>query len=197
MSIDWDEYVVYDPGVSAPLTTVPRAEARAAFDRLMAARPARVEMLRRLLKVNGVDLGTSDSEIQDLENWFRNHVQQDPAQPGRLLPEWYSVVNDVALFLGELMIQRRPTLRWTLFTAGKKNMSYQRHVRTGFDEVPNPRYNIDIDRLVATYAHQIIDGQETEHDRFYRLLQAVERRQVGGGDAGAVVSAWRTPARRA
>jgi hypothetical protein len=28
--------------------------------------------------------------------------------PGRLLPVWYSVVNDVALFLGDVMIQRFP-----------------------------------------------------------------------------------------
>jgi hypothetical protein len=181
MSMDWDEYAIYDPGVSAPLNMLPRAEARAAFDRLMAARPARVEMLRRLLKANGLDLGTTDSAIQDLDDWLRTHVQEDPAHPGRLLPEWYSVVNDIALFLGELMIQRRPALRWTFHTGGRKNVSYQRHVLTGFDEVPNPRYNVDIDRLVATYAHQIIEGQEIEQATFYRLLQAVEGHQVGGG----------------
>jgi hypothetical protein len=39
-----------------------------------------------------------------------------------LLPDWYSVVNDLALFLGETMIERCSTLRWEFFTGGKKNV---------------------------------------------------------------------------
>jgi hypothetical protein len=40
------------------------------------------------------------------------------------MPEWYSVVHDVALFLGDLMIARCPELRWEFFTGGKKNVAY-------------------------------------------------------------------------
>lgn len=31
--------------------------------------------------------------------------------PGRLLPAWYSLVNDVALFLGDVMIQGHAVIR--------------------------------------------------------------------------------------
>lgn len=50
MSIDWDGYEIYDSGVSGPSSTLPCAEAPRAYLRLMEAKPARIEMLRRLLK---------------------------------------------------------------------------------------------------------------------------------------------------
>jgi hypothetical protein len=154
--MNWDGYEIYHPGVFGPLNTLPRGEARRAFNALMEAKSARIEMLRRLLKANGVELASTDAAIQDLNDWFRANVQADPSKPGRLLPEWYSVVNDVALFLGDVMIERCPGLRWEFFTWGKKNVSYQRHVIMGFGQVPEPKYNLDVDRRVATYAHRIV-----------------------------------------
>lgn len=156
VSVDWDSYEIYDPGVAGPLTTLSRSDARRAFNQLMEAKPARIEMLRQLLANNGVELGTSDDAIQSLNDWFRANVEPDPAHPGRLLPDWYSVVNDVALFLGDVIIERGPGLRWEFFTSGKKNVSYQRHVIVGFGKVPNSKYNIDIDRRVAAYGHRIV-----------------------------------------
>ena len=101
--------------------------------------------------------GTTDVAVQDLNDWFRTHVQEDPHKPGRLLPDWYSVVNDIGLFLGDQMIARCPRLRWEFFTWGKKNVSYQRHVIMGFGtEDPKFKTNIDIDIAVATYAHRIV-----------------------------------------
>jgi hypothetical protein len=114
-------------------------------------------MLRQLLRVNGVELANGDAAIQDLNDWFMDGVEADPDNPGRLLPDWYSVVHDIALFLGEVMIERHPNLRWEFFTWGKKNVAYQRHVIMGFTtEDPKFNTNIDIDRSVATYAHRIV-----------------------------------------
>jgi hypothetical protein len=152
----WDDYEIYQPGVIGPLNTLPRAEARGAFDRLMNEKAARIEMLRRLLDANGVELKSTDEGIEDLNDWFRANVQADPAKPGRLLPDWYSVVNDVALFLGDVMIERCPDLRWEFFIGGKKDMAYQRHVIMGFSQVSDPKFNIDVDRQVANYAHRIV-----------------------------------------
>jgi hypothetical protein len=205
MSLDWDGYEIYHPGVIGPLNMLPRAEARAAFTRRMQAKGGRIEMLRRLLKANGVELGSSDAAIQDLNDWFWVNVQADPQQPGRLLPEWYSVVHDVALFLGDVIIERHPNLRWEFYTWGKKNVSYQRHVIMGFEtEDPKFKTNVDIDQDVAGYAHEIIvsrgsvpsygrvtirgveididavvaegGSREVETDAFYRWLQIVARR---------------------
>jgi hypothetical protein len=79
---------------------LPRADARREFDALMQAAPERIEMLRQLLRSNGAELAGTDAGIQDLNDWFIANVEADPDRPGRLLPEWYSVVRDVALFLG-------------------------------------------------------------------------------------------------
>jgi hypothetical protein len=153
--MNWESYEVYHPGVFGPLHTLPRAEARSAFNRLMAARPGRIQMLRRLLEASGIELTGTDRGVQDLNDWFLANVEPDPGKPGRLLPVWYSVVNDVALFLGDVMIERHPGLRWGFFTWGKTNASYQRHVIMGFPQV-HPHYNFDIDAAVAAYAHQIV-----------------------------------------
>jgi hypothetical protein len=154
--MNWDGYEIYHPGVFGPLDTLPRAEARQAFRQLMQAKPGRIEMLGRLLNANGVELAGTDAGIHDLNDWFLANVEADPGKPGRLLPVWSSVVNDAALFLGDVMIQRCPALHWEFFTRGKKNASYQRHVIMGFTQVLNPRYDIDIDAAVAAYAHRIV-----------------------------------------
>lgn len=58
------------------------------------------------------------------------------------------------------MIERHPNLRWELFTWGKTNVAFQRPVIMGFTtEDPKLHTNINIYRMVATYAHQIIEGR--------------------------------------
>jgi hypothetical protein len=205
VSVDWDGYEFYDAGAAAPPRALPRAEARRVFKRCMETKGPRIEMLKRLLKANGVELGSDDAAIQDLNDWFFASVEADPAQPGRLAPDWYSVAHDMALFLGEVMIERHPNLHWEFFTWGKTNVSFQRHVIMGFStEDPKFHTNIDIDDMVAAYAHQIIEsrgsvpnhgtvnvrgaeidvdavsarhrGREIETDVFWRWLRMAEQR---------------------
>ena len=160
MTIDWDGYEPYDPGTAEAPRALPRPSARQVFDRCMETRSSRIELLGRLLKANGVQLGTDDAAIQDLNDWFVANVEADPAQPGRLGSDWYSVAHDVALLLGEVMIERHQHLRWEFFTWGKTNVAFQRHVIMGFTtEDAKLHTNIDIDRMVATYAHQIVEAQ--------------------------------------
>jgi hypothetical protein len=160
MTIHWDGYDTYDPGAAEPPRDLPRAEARQVFKRCMATKSARIEMLNGLLQANGVKLGTDDAAIKDLNDWFFASVEDDPKQPGRLAPDWYSIAHDVALFVGEVMIERHPNLHWEFFTWGKTNVAFQRHVIMGFStEDPKFHTNIDIDRFVAGYAHQIIEAR--------------------------------------
>jgi hypothetical protein len=155
--MDWDSYTIYDPGVAGPLNTLPRAEARQAYKQLMIAKPARIDTLRQLLKANHVSLGSDDATVQEVNDWFYTNVAADPQRTGRLLPEWYSVAGDIALFLGDVLIERHPNLSWQFFTWGAKNVSYQRHVIMGFStEDPKFKTNIDLDRNVRTYGHRII-----------------------------------------
>jgi hypothetical protein len=156
VSMNWDGYEIYHPTAVGPAHEMARADARREFDALMKSLPERIEMLRRLMAANGAVLAGTDVGIQDLNDWFAAGVEADPGKPGRLMPEWYSVVRDVALFLGETLIGRCPGLRWEFFTWGKKDVAFQRHVIMGFSQVPNPKYNIDLEQAVAAYGHRII-----------------------------------------
>lgn len=174
MTDGWEAYPPFDPGVAQPLHEVSARDAKAAFARVMDARPERRAALAGLLRANGVELDSTDEGIQRLDDWFRTSVEGDGTGSGRLRPVWYSVVNDVALFLGDVMVERRPQLSWTFFDKGKKDAAFQRHVIMGFTKVANPRYNIDIDRLVATHGHQIVRGQAVNDDAFLQWVRAAE-----------------------
>jgi hypothetical protein len=157
MSVNWNSYEIDDAAVSEPANTLPRSEARQAYERLMRTKHTRIEVLRGLLKTNGIQLDSSDAAVQDLNDWFYANIRPDPDHAGRMTPQWYSVASDIALFLGDVMIERSPNLHWEFFTWGKKNVSYQRHVIMGFGtEDPKLKTNIDIERRVATYGHRII-----------------------------------------
>ena len=165
MNVDWADYVPFDPGVDRPLHEVTRREARAAFQRLMVSKEARIEQIRQLLGRNGVTLGSADTQLQSLNDWFRAEVKGD-LTTGRLLPLWYAVTNDVALFLGDVIIERSPGLKWVMHDEGKRDLSYQRHVLAGFSRVPNPRYHVDIDLLLATYGHRVVARSGVDREAF-------------------------------
>ncbi len=173
MSLDWNGYEPFDPGVWGPLHELSKKEARAAYDRLMAEKPQRIEALRGLLERNGIVLGESCADMQELNDWFRLEVEPDETG-ARLRPMWYSVVNDIALTLGDLMIRRSPNLKWVFFDRSKKEAAYQRHVIMGFTQVANPDFYVDIDAVVATDAHRIIAEKPVPEDSFCRILRYAE-----------------------
>jgi hypothetical protein len=150
------DYQVFDPGVYGPLGELPRAEAKAAYHRLMAAREARIEMVRALISHNGVDVDSSYEGLQRANDWFRREVTGHPPTC-RLDSVWYSVVNDLALLIGEAIIERCPHLTWTFMDRGpRKSPNFQRHVIVGFRTVSSKTYNLDVDLGLATYGHRVI-----------------------------------------
>ena len=171
MSVDWADYVPFDPGVDRPLHEVTRRKARAAFQLVMASKEARIEEVRGLLGRNGVTLGSDDTQLQSLNDWFRADVKGD-LTTGRLLPLWYAVVNDVALFLGDVIIERSPGLKWVMFDKGRRAFSYQRHVLVGFSGVPNPNYHVDIDGLLATYGHRVVSRSGVDREAFVGWVES-------------------------
>ena len=167
--IDWTGYEVFDPGVDRPLHELPRREARAAYQRLMDVRHERIAELARLAATDGVDLDAPDA-VGQLDRWFLSSVEPNEAEPGRLRNIWYSVVNDIGLFLGERAIEGSGgSLHWAFFTAGKTDVAYQRHVVMGFD-VANKKYNVDFDLLVARHGHRIVSGEDVEPGYFDKIL---------------------------
>jgi hypothetical protein len=168
--IEWGGYSPYDPGVDRPLREVPRPVARAAFNRLMAAKAERIEELRSLLAANGVKLDDSDEGVQQLNDWFSAEVEPDrKSQRPRSI--WYSVINDVSLFLGDTMIKRSPNLRWAFRDGGKRELSHQRHVIAGYTQVPNPKYYVDIDRVIATHGVRVIQQLEVDPRLFVLIIE--------------------------
>jgi hypothetical protein len=174
VTVTWGSYEVYHPGVFGPSNMLSRPEARSAFSLLMEAKPRRISMLCHLLSLNGVELASTDTAIQRLNDWFRLNVEADPGKPGRLSPDWYAVVYDISLFLGDVMIERCPGLHWEFYIWGRKNIAYQRPVIMGFTRVPNPKYNIDIDAAVAAYAHRIVVSRGSVPHRGNVTIRGVE-----------------------
>lgn len=159
-NIKWGDYEIYHPGVSASLETLPRVQARRAYERLMDSKSDRIAMLLRLTNLNGVDVDSSEAGIQRLNDWFRGAVQEDPEKPGRLLPDWYSVVNDIALLLGDVTIERHPSLHWDFYKWGKTSVYFQRHIIMGEIRPGHPKLGVDVDKAVAVYGHRVIRGME-------------------------------------
>ena len=87
------------------------------------------------------------------------------------------MVNDVAIVLGDVMIRRSPGLRRELFTGGRQDVAHQKHVIVGFSKAPNPRYHVDIDRLVAGHATRVVTKDlPTRRNEFTTLLAAAAER---------------------
>jgi hypothetical protein len=168
--IDWDDYEPYVPLHWGPLHELSRSDARDSFHHLMDQKPQRLAQLRQLLKANGVEVAADDEGIRALEGWFRQSVEPNPEEPTRLRNLWYAVVNDIALFLGDALIDRCPRLRWEMFTSGKRNISFQRPVIAGFSRIPNPRYCLDLGLAVATYGHQLVQGDEPPTEHFLEII---------------------------
>ncbi|WP_375504204.1 hypothetical protein [uncultured Jatrophihabitans sp.] len=61
-----------------------------------------------------------------------------------------------------------------MFTLGKKDVAYQKHVIVGFSTAENPKYNLDLDRLVAGHGQRIIADLPEPEDAFVRILAAAE-----------------------
>jgi hypothetical protein len=166
MSTDWTDYEPFDPGIHQPVHELSRREAKAAFERLMAAKEARIAELDRLLCANGLGLDDSPEGLARLNLWFSSEVEPDPNNPSRLRPLWYAVVNDLALYLGDVIISRAPTLHWAFFNGSPRDAEFQRHVLMGFTKVANSKYNVDIDLRLAGYGHRIVKGERVTGDEF-------------------------------
>ena len=175
MTVRWGDYYPYIPLEGKPLKEFTRKQARNEFDKLMAEKLQRIDSLRKLLRENGIELRSSDDGLQELNDWFRREVEPDPNDSGRLMSIWYAVVNDIALFLGDTMIERCPNLAWVMFDKGKKDISYQRHVIMGFTNISNPNYNVDIDLIIGMYGHRIIGGKDDDADRFVGMVREAQK----------------------
>lgn len=177
--MDWTGYEVFDPGVDGPLRDVSRGKAREHYKKLMAEKEQRKAMLKALVARDGIDLDDSDASISALDHWYRDRVELDPDDPEKMVLEWYSVANDIALYLGDLAVERNPGLHWELHTGGKRALGYQRPVIKGFGLLPNKRYDIDFDRRLITIGHRQAKGMKLEDEELVPMMQEIAELAAG------------------
>lgn len=183
--MNWDAYSVFDPGVDRPLDELPRQEAKRAFDRLMAQKAGRVSALVSLCLANGLELSTGRDSIQRLNSWFLRELRSAHTGEGDLQGEWYSIINDIALFLGDILVTRFPGLSWVFYTLGRSDASYHRPVVMGFKGAQNKKYNLDLDFLIGTYAHSAVRGEDVEPSFFVQILDSASSLVGTDCDIGA------------
>ncbi len=114
-------------------------------------------------------LDTTQAGIQALNDFYGANVEADRRDPERLAARWYAVGLDVGLFIGDAIIERVPGVEWRLFTGSWRDISHHRPVLMGFD-VPNPRYNVDPERVVGVHGYRIIAGLPVEADQFWQMV---------------------------
>jgi hypothetical protein len=159
LQLDASGYEPFDGGVAGPLRDAPREVAEAYYERLMAARPARVAALAALAAAAQVELAPVP-----LGTWLRDVF------PTTDLVD--ALVVDTALWLGDRIIAAAPQLQWTFYTAHKKSTGYQRAVLTGFTRVPDPRYYVDVAFMVASWADLCARRRATRPD-FLAQIESV------------------------
>ncbi|WP_353111804.1 hypothetical protein [Microbacterium sp.] len=154
----WDGYVLNDFVPYWELWDLPRREARAEYNRVMGLKDHRLRQLRGLLGRSGVELDFSDRSVADLDAWFIEAMEPlvgHEVPNGRSL----SVCEDIALFLGDLLIDRLPGLRWEFFIWGKKSMSYQNHVIYGYPGRETLRLNTGLSGMVHGYGVRVLEDR--------------------------------------
>lgn len=162
---DFSGYKPFQPLYRGRLEDLSAREAKQSFDHLMQAKADRIDELRNLLARNGLGLRDSDDGIVALGKWLASNVEL--GADGDVRGVWYSVVNDIALFV-EDVIQRRTEgrIRWTYYKSrNKADVAFQRHVLMGFSKVKNPRYNVDLDYRIADIARRAAAGAREEEGK--------------------------------
>jgi hypothetical protein len=139
------------------------AQAKSEYEHLMSIKNERKSILQEFLSTNGVSLACDDTALGEIESWFVSSVESDTHDTERLRPLWYSVVRDLALFLGDCMIERHGHLHWAYYKWGKKSRSFQRPVIMGFKNVQYGKYHMDIDDMLAIYGVRTVYDKHREN----------------------------------
>ncbi|MGB1930527.1 MAG: hypothetical protein ACPIA2_17280 [Mariniblastus sp.] len=165
-------YALFDPKIERPLHELTRREATAAYEWFISQRDERIDILTQHARELGYELnGNIESVLENLHQLFiaEVHGEGKAETPTAYV---FSLCNDIALFISDRLILKAPQLHWGMFTAGKKDISYQRPVLQGFN-VANKKFNVDIDYVLCTYAYRLCRGGAVEEkDYFWRIFNS-------------------------
>ncbi|WP_153004095.1 hypothetical protein [Microbacterium testaceum] len=180
MTVDWTNYKPDWPPFEGPLSSLSRKEAKISFEHFMKERNTRVTELKGLLKRNGIALDFIEGDLQNVNDWFIQNVERCERDPDKLENLWYSVIQDLSAFMGEMIIYRHPNLHWEFFTGRKIDISYQHPVIMGFDNIPKVRMEMNISAPLVTYATRVVRQLPVRPDHFVAIVdQATKLLQIG------------------
>ncbi|SHZ62562.1 Uncharacterised protein [Mycobacteroides abscessus subsp. bolletii] len=146
---NWNGYTPFERiGGRIPSEDLSKDDARARFEQVTSSVDERITELGKLVLANGFELGTSPEQVEELTNWLIHSIED--AGHNQLRPHWQSVLYDMAIFVGESLIQRIPYLTWTFVAKGTRRSveSYQGTVIGGFTKTLSPTF--DVFRVVTT-----------------------------------------------
>ncbi|VAW74548.1 hypothetical protein MNBD_GAMMA12-236 [hydrothermal vent metagenome] len=162
-------YVVFDPKVNRPLHELPRKEAHDAYDWFLKNVPVRLQELTKVVKKYGIDLDFSEKSLLDLHAWFYDVAKEEHFLGNKApSPELFSICNDIGIYIADILFRVLPNVKWDLFIADDRGLSYQRPVLIGFN-VKNKDYHVDLDYLICQYAFRILNAGKKENDLFLTL----------------------------
>lgn len=124
-------YALYAPLKGMPLEDLTRPEALAEYEKRMAEKGARKQLLTGISSANGYAIGPDDDGLDALTDFFRENVSGDSGT-WQLDPLWLSISIDVGLYIGDALILRRPALHWELENQSKRAINYHWPVVVGF-----------------------------------------------------------------
>lgn len=180
MTVDWRSYRPDWPPFEGPLSSLSRKEAKISFEHFMQEREKRLAELKGLLERNGISLGFNEKDLQSVNDWFVENVERCERNPDWLENLWYSVIHDLSVFIGEMIISRHPNLHWDFFVGKKIDISYQRPVIMGFDNIPKVRMEMNISVALVTFATRVVCQLPVPQGYFVSLVeQATKLLQIG------------------
>jgi len=157
------KYEIFNPKVDRPLSQLTRVESRKAYEWFIENIDSRLKQLELITSFKGIALDFSEKSLKEIDQWFFDRAKVDFDEClNSVSPEVFSICNDLGMYVSEMLIRLPGNISWEFCTKGKKNISYQRSVISGFSNVKNKNFNIDIDLLLCRYAHRILKGGEQE-----------------------------------
>ncbi len=185
------EYVLHPHPYDKPLNELPRADAREAHEFLMSVRHYRIEQLQDLLAADGILIPLEASSLQPLNDWFIDHVElrnttreeyareaevlvnyPDLIRTTRLKARTESLITDISLFIGELLISQKVHLFWKLVIRPKRDVAYHQTALAGFRSISIKDYHVNYERVLVAYAYWVADDKEYNQKEFMNIYES-------------------------
>lgn len=130
----------------------------------------RLGQLASLVGSAEVVLNLSVESVDRIESWFCSHVERSEDDPRKLMPLWYSVANDVGLYVGEAAIHTIDGLAWQ-FNENSESEAFQRHVVGEKTRPGGSGWTWDVSMSVVSLGYEVIDGKRPRLPFFSTVIE--------------------------